>query len=71
LISSREGSSDVAIPSASLLDVPEGKRTAFMEETTEATHFFKRETFFYFPAGAAEGDSVAIEDEPKIRLGRN
>jgi hypothetical protein len=30
-----------------------------MEERAESTHFLEEETSFYFPAGAAAGDSWA------------
>ncbi|PTL38202.1 hypothetical protein C6Y45_12415 [Alkalicoccus saliphilus] len=47
-----------------------GKSISFMKEKTESTRFLKEETSFYFPAGAAAGDSRAMKDERKIHFFR-
>jgi hypothetical protein len=36
-----------------------GKSISLMKERTESTRFLEEETSFYFPAGAAAGDSEA------------
>jgi hypothetical protein len=41
-----------------------------MEESAESTRFLERNTSFYFPAGAAAGDSGAMKDEQKIHFFR-
>jgi hypothetical protein len=56
------------------IGVPAGrsgeKSIAFTEERLVSTRFLKEETSFYFPAGAAAGDSGANKDERKIHFFR-
>jgi hypothetical protein len=40
-----------------------------MEERAESIRFLEEKISFYFPAEAAAGDSGAMKDEQKIRLG--
>jgi hypothetical protein len=41
-----------------------------MEERAESPRFFEEKPSFYFPAGAAAGDSGAMKDEQKIHFFR-